>query len=178
MIVSISNMLKINFLTVGLIQETVSTPERQDIGPVLEPDPIQFSFDTPGWYFLGILLILSILLLSMRRMNQYRKNAYRREAIKELNQIITSDSAHESGSQLSQLLVILKTVALNAYGRNNVAPLDGKTWLVFLESKAENTPFSKFETIISNSIYKNQTTDSKDLNELKKVAKKWIQTHA
>jgi len=178
MIVSISHMISLNFLTVGLDQETAPTQEQQELGPILEPDPIQFSFDTPGWYILGFLALLSIILLSIRWIKQYKNNTYRREAIKELNQIIPADSSNELRPQLSQLLVILKMAALKAYGRENVATLDGKNWLVFLESKAKNTPFSKFETIISNSIYKNLTPEAKDLNDLKNVSIKWIQTHA
>ena len=178
MIISVSNIFCLNFLTTGLIQETTSSQEQQELGPILEPDPIQFSFDTPGWYILGFLIFLAIILLSIRWIKQYKNNTYRREAIKELNQINPSGSANELGPQLSQLLVILKMVALKAYGRENVATLDGKPWLVFLESKAKNTPFSKFETIISNSIYKNLTPEAKDLNELKNVSIKWIQTHA
>ena len=178
MIVATFNILSINFPAGGLIQETGSAGQIQELGPILEPDPISFSFDTPGWYILGTLLLLIIFLLSLRWVKQYRNNAYRRAAIIEINQINSSNSSLESGSQLSQLLVILKMTAIKSYGRKIVATLDGKTWLMFLESKAKNTAFSQFEVMITNSIYKNIAPDAKELDELKNLSKKWIQTHA
>ena len=63
-------------------------PGQSDPGPLIEPDPIRFSFDTPGWYLLGgIIFILSCLLL-IRVIKNYRKNAYRRDAIEKLGQIL------------------------------------------------------------------------------------------
>lgn len=179
MIVTTLNLFVImSGIATTLIQEADPAEADQELGPILEPDPIEFSFDTWGWYFVGILLILVCFFFALRQIKHYKKNAYRREAIKELDQITPSSANNEVGRQLSELLVILKITALKAYGRKNVATLYGKSWLLFLESKAENTPFSKFENIISRAIYENETTDIKELNELKNLSKKWIRTHA
>ena len=179
MIVSTLNLsVIISGIATTLIQEADPVAADQELGPILEPDPIEFSFDTWGWYFVGILLILVCFFFALRQIKHYKKNAYRREALKELNQVNPSKSNNELGQQLTELLIILKVTAFKAYGRKNVATLYGKPWLLFLESKAKNTPFSKFEPIISRAIYKNETPDNKELNELKNLSKKWILTHA
>jgi hypothetical protein len=168
----------ISAVSTSLIQEPAVVVADQDLGPIWEPDPVKFSFETPAWYVVGILIFLTCCYLILRRIIHYRQNAYRREAIKELTQINQSKSNNELHLQLSELLVILKMVAFKAYGRKNVATLYGKPWLLFLESKAKNTPFSNYEAIISRTIYENARPDIKELDELKRLSKKWIQTHA
>ena len=168
----------ISGIAMTLIQETNSAAENQDLGPILEPEPIKFSFDTPGWYILGILVLVAILVLTIRWIKHYRKNAYRRSAIKKLNLINPSTSKIELGQQFLELLVILKLAALKAYGRKDVATLYGKPWLIFLETKGKNTPFSSFESTVSKAIYENTSPNAKELNEFKNLSKKWIQTHA
>ncbi len=160
-----------------LIQEATSRAA-QDLGPILEPDPIQFSFDTPGWYFIGILLFLVCFFVAFRFVKNYKENAYRREAIQKLNKVNLFISPNDLEQQLSTILTILRIVAFQTYGRKEVASLYGKSWLLFLESKAKNTRFTKFEPIISRTIYENERPDSKALNELMNLSKKWIQTHA
>ena len=179
MIVTIIKLFEhVSSVSTSLIQEPASVVPDQDLGPILEPDPVKFSFETPGWYVVGILILLTCFYLTFRLIKQYKQNAYRRQALKELTQINPSSSNNQLNLQLSELFVILKMVALKAYGRKNVATLYGKPWLIFLESKAKNTPFSKYEAIISSTIYENAKPDIKELNELKSLSKKWIQTHA
>ena len=179
MIVKIISLFEnISSVSISLIQEQTSVVTNQDLGPILEPAPVKFSFDTPGWYVIGVLILLTCGYLTLRLIKRYRQNTYRREALKELNQINPSNSNDQLDLHLSELLVILKMVALKAYGRKNVATLYGKSWLLFLESKAKNTPFSNYEAIISGTIYKNERPDIKQLTELKNLSKKWIQTHA
>lgn len=160
------------------IQDSETNNAGKDLGPILEPAPIKFSFDTPGWYFLGFLILLILLFTTVRWIKQYRANVYRREAIKSLDQLSLNSSDHGSGSQLIDLLIILKRVALQTYGRKEVAALYGKPWLLFLESKARNTSFSKFQLIIAKATYEDIPIDIKDLNELKNLSKKWIRNHA
>ena len=160
-----------------LIQEPLAAADQQ-LGPILEPKPVKFSFDTPGWYFLGMLFIFTCLFLIFKGLKRYKQNAYRREALKKINFVSSSKPQKELKQQVSELFVILKIAAFKAYGRDHVASLYGKSWLLFLESKAKNTPFTKYEPIISGAIYKDFVPDAQELNELKNLSKKWIQTHA
>ena len=161
-----------------LIQESENIPEAEHLGPVMEPDSVAFSFDTPGWYLLGILLILGLFYVLFKWIKKYRANAYRREALKKVLELNAKDGERDFTFQLSALMIILKNVALKAYGRNSVATLHGNAWLSFLESKSKNIQFVQFQPMISKTIYENQTPDEKELGELKNLSIKWIKTHA
>ena len=161
-----------------VIQESEKIGAIEDLGPLLEPDPIGYSFNTPGWYLIGSLLLMGILYASYRWIKKYRSNAYRRDAIKAVNELNNSQDSDDVGSQLSALMIILKNAALKAYGRNAVASLHGNSWLIFLESKSKNTHFSQYELMISRSIYENHAPDKSELNELRNLSIKWIKTHA
>lgn len=152
--------------------------QQKDLGPLMEPEPIQFSFNTPGWYIVGALLILLFLFIIYRRVKLYRRNAYRREALKEIKELNNSGSKTELSQELCTLMMILKLVALKAYGRQKVATLHGRSWLEFLESKSRNTSFKQFEKVISGAIYQNKAPDANELTKLKGLSKKWIQNHA
>ena len=152
--------------------------QQNELGPLLEPEPIPFSFNTPGWYIVGVLLILIFFYIIYHRVKLYRKNTYRREALKEIKKLINSGSKTELAQELCALMKILKLVALKAYGRQQVATLYGRSWLEFLESKSRSTPFKQFEKVISGTIYQNEAPDANELMELKGISKKWIQNHA
>lgn len=178
-------MIKTTFFAVHLYksaavltQSSNTLAESQELGPLLEPDPIKFSFNTAGWYFLGILTLVVLSLAIFYWIRHYRENTYRREAINEINQLNISSSQHEMLQRLSELLTILKLVALKTYGRKEVASLHGKPWLLFLDSKTKNISFSEFEPVISKATYQSIPLNIEELEALKNLSKKWIQNHA
>ena len=149
-----------------------------DLGPLLEPDPIPFSFSTPGWYALAVVLIISGALFLVKWVKNYNLNAYRRKAIAKVNQLKTIDEKPKNEETLRQLLTILKIVAVQAYGRAQVASLSGENWLNFLEAKGHDTPFTQYKQAIALSIYQQKKTDQKTVDEISDLTKKWIKTHA
>lgn len=160
------------------IVETNQEPVQNDIGPLIEPDPIRFSFDSPGWYLLGgIIFILSCLLL-LKVIKNYRKNAYRRDAIEKLGQIENVNPKEVNYTTLNHIFTLLKIVAFQTYGRHEVAAMHGSEWLTFLESKAANVSFNKYEEDIYRAVYKEEKVPEKVVIELISQSKKWIQTHA
>ena len=151
---------------------------KSDLGSLIEPDPIKFSFDTPGWYLLGgIIFILSCLLL-LRVIQNYRKKAYRRDAIEKLDQIENVSKKGFNYSTLNHVFALLKIVAFETYGRHEVAGMHGSEWLTFLESKAANVSFNKYQEDIYRAIYKEEKVPETVVIELISQSKKWIQTHA
>jgi len=58
--------------------------ENPDLGEIIEPEAIRFSFNTPGWYILAIFSCMVVVYLLIKWIINYRKNAYRREAIKQI----------------------------------------------------------------------------------------------
>jgi len=149
-----------------------------DLGPLYEPNAMRFSFETPGWYVLGILLLLVATFLFFSWLKRYRKNAYRREALKTIARIEQHSQNQNEGNQLNDIWVLLKFVAIEAFGRQEVAQLYGDEWLEFLESKGKNTPFTDYRQHIANTLYEPISLDPKETKALMELSKQWISTHA
>ena len=165
-------------ITMKLYQESELASESQELGPILEPDPIKFSFDAPGWYFLAIVLFLFFLFGFFNWVKQYRNNAYRRQAIKKLDQLIRNTNEIGLSQQVTEVLTVLKLVAVQTYGRKEVANLHGKPWFSFLDSKVKSHSFSEFEPIISKSVYQCIPMGVDELTAFKNLSKIWIRKHA
>lgn len=101
----------------------------EKLPPIIEPTPIEFSFAAPGWMYLGMTAIIILLLVILIKAIRYYKNKYRRDAISQV--ILAND--------LRSINVILKSLALKSFGRENVAPLYGKEWSCFLLSKLKTS---------------------------------------
>ena len=149
-----------------------------DLGPLYEPDAVRFSFETPGWYVLCLLFVLVAIFLFFRWLKRYRKNEYRRNALKSIASIEQNSQSQHEAYQLNDIWVLLKLVAIEAFGRQQVAQLYGNDWLEFLESKGKNTPFTDYKQHIANSLYEPISVDPKEIKALIELSKQWIVTHA
>ena len=151
----------------------ISQNTELQLAPIKEPAPIPFTFETVGWEVLGVLIFFLLLFASYKWMQHYKKNAYRRIAIKHLS---TINSA--SNKSINESAIILKSVAITAYGRKEVAALYGDEWLRFLESKGKNTLFTKYTETFLAAQSSDQNIDASTKKEISSLTKKWIQTHA
>ncbi|OIQ41279.1 MAG: hypothetical protein BM563_00920 [Bacteroidetes bacterium MedPE-SWsnd-G1] len=146
--------------------------ETPELKPIMEPDPIEFSFETVGWTVLLWVLIISILVIVIRSMLLYRKNKYKRTALKVLDKL--SLNAQDINLQIATQL---KIVAIQSYGRGTVAHLSGEDWTSFLQSKTKHTQFEELDSFLMECLYKNNT-DSAQTKQFLTFSKKWIKTHA
>lgn len=165
-------------LFVLLLAGSSAFAQEMELGPLFEPDPVAFSFDTPGWYTMASLSCIVICYFSYRWIRRYIKNGYRRVAHKYLKNIEERYLDKQEVACLIDVMTLLKHVALSSFGRENVASLHGNEWLFFLESTCQQTPFSNYSELISNSLYKSQLADASKFSELVEVSKKWIRNHA
>ena len=149
-----------------------------DLGPLYEPNAVRFSFETPGWYLLGGFLLLFAVLFFLKWLKRYQKNKYRREALKTIARIEQNLQNPNESNQFNDILILLKLVAIKAFGRQEVAQLYGNEWLEFLESKGIHTPFTQYKQIILNTLYETTLVDLKETKELIELSKRWIRTHA
>ncbi len=149
-----------------------------DLGPLYEPDAVRFSFETPGWYVLGISLLFVATFLFFRWLKRYRKNGYRREALKTIVGIEQNSQLQNGANQLNDTLVLLKLVALETFGRQEVAQLYGNDWLEFLESKGKNMLFTQYKQHIAYALYGSMVVDMKETKAFIELSKQWIRTHA
>jgi len=175
MIVPLSNDIANAFILTPR-QEIDGLPA--EIGSLIEPEAIAFSFDTVGWKVLGILLLTALLFFIIKWAIKYHKNAYRRAAISILEQIKIQFSLDKEAVRLNDTLILLKQVAITTFGRAEIANLKGSEWLKFLESKGNNTPFLKYEVAISNCLYTNKAVDVDASLKIIALSKRWINTHA
>lgn len=146
------------------------------ISQLIEPEPISYSFNTPGWYMVFVLLILAGLIIAILQYRKYRKNAYRRSGIKEIENII-QNKKEVAAFEINQLL---KKMAIPLFGREKVAALYGADWFNFLiltTNKTTTLPtnhIQKFTLALYNSTY--QLTETQ-MNELKEFAVLWVKNH-
>jgi hypothetical protein len=163
------------FMSVALFgQEKVVA---SDPGPLLEPDPVPFTFDAPGWFFLAGIFFISVVAYSIAWLKRYRQNAYRRAATKRIK-ALTRQSQSSTEITLNELMILLRNVAMQTYGRQTVASLSGKDWFSYLESKGSKTPFTDFEMMIYASVYRGKPVEKKAIEEIVQLSKRWIKTHA
>ena len=142
-----------------------------NLGPLIEPDAIPFTFDTLGWKVLFIVVLIVIVVSFVLWLNKYNKNKFRREAIRNIQNIL------DTNNPVKEIFVNLKIVAIKSFGRKNVANLFGKEWLVFLNSKAKNIDFLLYEQEINQAIYKDKNIDNDKLKQLITLSIKWIKTY-
>lgn len=135
---------------------------------IYEPQSVPFTFETMGWKLLGAVILLGFIIASYVFVRNYIKNAYRREAIKKLT----------INTTVSEVLVVLKMVALQSFGREEVGRLYGKPWLEFLDKTGKDVRFIPLEAEIQNSIYKNIDLDAQVKQQILMNSKKWIKSHA
>ena len=137
-----------------------------------EPPPVPFSFEAPGWYVLGGILLAVAILITLFRVRKYVKNRSRRDALREL------DNLYHTAEIFPQLFVVLKRTAIYAYGRERVAPLYGTAWLSFLEKTGVNVQLTEYQDDILPAIYDGHTIDPRIQDKILSNAKRWVETHA
>ena len=143
------------------------------LGLLIEPDPIGYSFNTPGWYIVMGIILLAMVVFAIYQYRKYLKNAYRRNA---LVQIENMAKRNEAGLAF-EINRMLKILAIQLFGRERVAALCGKEWFVFLHStmKSEEEPdFDAFAQAIYNSDYVLSDTQKTQLIDF---STSWVKKH-
>ncbi|PZX48520.1 DUF4381 domain-containing protein [Algoriphagus chordae] len=141
------------------------------LGPLFEPDPVKFSFETIGWPILGGLILVGLLIAFYFWLRSYKRNHYRREALKKLDSIRQAD-------QTLEIFVVLKQAAMHAFGREKVGDLTGNDWLAFLEKTGKGVRILSQEDAIQTAIYKSVPLSVEAQHHILSNAKKWVRTHA
>ncbi len=161
-----------------LQNETIQNNEIQ-LKPIIEADSVQFSMDTIGWKVLFFLLLMSMVFMAYKYYLNYKNNTYRRRAISEILEI-DQQTEKSISALISEIMFQIKQTALQTYDRNNVASLEGVSWLQFLDETGKGNPFSKYQDIITDSVYKNEFKNKNDFNrdDFVKMSINWIKNHA
>ena len=102
-----------------------------DLRDIQVPDSVPWWPPAPGWWLLGLLVIL---LLSALLRWLYRRGAVRRAALTELHAIRQRFQSHaDTGRLAADLNILLKRVALVRQPQQDCAALNGEPWLAYLD---------------------------------------------
>ena len=143
-----------------------------DLHGLYEPAPVQFNFETPGWYLLGGIIVFTAIIVTIMSVRKYVKNRYRREALRELDQLTNAPEL------FPQLYVILKKTAIYAFGREQVGHLYGKEWLSFLENTGRGVNLANYQEQISRYLYTSEGIEPGEQKIILLNARNWVRTHA
>lgn len=137
------------------------------------PAPVSFWPPAPGWWLLAGLLVL-LLIAAVWWWRRYRRTAYRRAALKELQQLQQALQQGQADTPiLIELSILLRRVAISRYGRQQVAALNGKDWLAFLDRSGRTTQFSAQGQALLEAPYRRDAAISAE--PLLTLAKHWLQ---
>ena len=103
--------------------------------PLRTPDAIGWWPPAPGWWLLALLAISAVVALVYLWRKHRRANAYRRQALAQLQQLQTDYQTHRDKLlHLGHINALLKSAALQAYPRSDIAAQHGEAWRGFLNS--------------------------------------------
>lgn len=149
-----------------------------DLGPLYEPTPIVFHFETPGWTILFLILATLSIVIVAKILWKYYRNAYRRQALKIIKIIESRFHKEHEAACVNEMMVVLKHVCFTTYAREEVAALSGNAWLEFLESKSKDAVFLKYGKVLSQALYEDKVEHPEEVKQLFMSSKKWIHHHA
>mgnify|MGYP001818350151 CR=1 FL=1 len=142
--------------------------------PLRQPEPIGWWPLAPGWWLLIALLILAIGALAYVLARRHRANAYRRMALTQLEQLRQEHLRNgDDTAYLASTNALLKSVALRAYPRRDVAACSGDSWLEFLNKRCET---ARFPADFVTAAYRRQCPDM-DIENIHHCAANWIKRH-
>jgi hypothetical protein len=143
--------------------------------PLREPLPIGWWPPAPGWWLLAGLVLTALLLLAWYALRRYRANAYRRRALSRLAELAAEYQQRADPQRfLADTNALLKSTALVAYPRREVAPSSGPEWLAFLNRSLRQE--DQFPEDFVSGAYHRHCPDI-DTNQVVRAASSWIKRH-
>lgn len=125
-----------------------------------------FSFDAPGWYVTGLLLLVATGVLAFRLMRYYQRNRYRAAALRWLDE---NESLYDAD-------LLLKRIAMRRYGRGKVAALRDMAWINFLNSCWKEKSFTAADARLLNDVLYAGTSAEGQAGFIAR-AKRWVRYH-
>lgn len=145
------------------------------LNPLREPDLIGWWPLAPGWWIVSAVILLLLALGIYHAYRHYKRNAYRRAALRKL-QIIGEQylSDGRSDACLAAINALLKSAALVAYSRRQIASVSGEQWLEVINRELppeHHLPPGYLTTLYGNS------DDGEGIEQVMHAARLWIRRH-
>jgi hypothetical protein len=146
-----------------------------NLQPLRQGDIIGWWPPAPGWWLLLVIVLATLGMVAFYLLRRYRRNAYRRVALARLQSLhAVYDAQPNANDYLTQLNMLLKSVALRAYPREQVAATHGSHWRAFLNQGMPSA--LHFPTGFDTAAYQKDCPDI-DLAQLQLSAQHWIRKH-
>ena len=143
--------------------------------PLREPADVTWWPPAPGWWLLGAALLATLAALGRYLWRRHRANAYRRRALEQLRALQLQYAADGNATRfLTDTNALLKSVALCAYPRRDVASIHGEAWVNFLRTSVRED--SGFDTDYSDALYRSPTSEV-NCERFARAAQHWIRRH-
>jgi hypothetical protein len=149
-----------------------------DVGTLVEPAPVTFTWGAPGWYVLSVGLLLLLVLVAIIIYRHYMKNRYRRSALSWLEQREGALSA-QPDQLIYDATMLMKRVAITRYGRRGVADLRDEEWIAFLNKVCKPALFSESDGAWLNKVLyiPGESLNENEVRSFITKTKKWIKDH-
>jgi hypothetical protein len=166
-----------------LIQEQADPASLESLHDIVAAPPVPLWPPAPGWYFLALAVLALIAWAAWHGIRKRRANAYRRAALRELDYLfdLRLDEAG-AGSALRALPGLLKRTALAAWPRAQVASLNGREWLDFLDRTGNMEGFGEGAgSILTQIAYRSneaiKAIPDNEVSRLFDLSRDWIKRH-
>ncbi|HEX6226247.1 MAG TPA: DUF4381 domain-containing protein [Chryseolinea sp.] len=150
-----------------------------DIGTLIEPDPVKFTWGAPGWYVLGIAVLILICAFLIMFYRHYQKNKYRRAALSWLESREGTLLTQAPEQIIYDAAMLMKRIAISRYGRNHTAALRDDEWINFLNKVCKSQLFTAGDAEwLTRTLY--QSGENLKESETKSFiikTKRWIKDH-
>lgn len=145
-----------------------------DIGQLIEPAPVAFSFDAPGWTVIAVALVVILLTVVVFLWRNHIRNRYRRDALRHVQALERDVQDHNT--LVYEVNMILKRIALRFAARKEVASLRNQEWIEFLNGTSKPHLFSDAVATNLFRVYSGNVT-SQHARDFIVTAKQWIKGH-
>lgn len=149
-----------------------------EIGTLIEPEPVQFTWEAPGWYVLGVMLFVVTVVITILIVRHYRRNRYRREAIAWLVNRQKDLMDQPPHMIVYDATMLMKRIVISRYGRRYAAARGGE-WITFLNTCCRRDLFSpQDDAWITQCLYVGHTSvGDTDIQAYLNKTRTWIKSH-
>ena len=156
-------------------QNATNTLQLRDIHLPASPDIWP---PAPGWWLVATLLLF-VIGWGLYKYLVYRYRQREIQAmIKKLQPIEQRLLKKPDNETLAELNILLRRLALMHYPREQIASLNGKNWLEFLDQSGHTNRFSQdIGQVLADAPYRSNTVNAltiKEAKELLELVKKWV----
>lgn len=143
--------------------------------PLRAPELVGWWPPAPGWWALLVTLIVIVALTAYVARRRHVRNAYRRQALRQLERAQQAYQENGDASHfLGQINMLLKSVALVAYPRSELASTHSGQWRDFL-NRSLPQPL-QLPSTFDNAAYQKSCPEI-DVEQVHRAAQLWIKQH-